>query len=147
MINLAEELVEAKCSYCRGFKFLRGGYQCPQCQGTGGTQTPFPPGGVGHKTVEDWLSGVFFHSMPPRYGAFPWMQRAIKMFSGKPVRLYGYRSGSEEAARQYVWSSLWVASESDAILHFYTTGIIRVESRQPGYPLSDPSDWVAIVDV
>lgn len=33
--SIADELLEGVCPYCRGRKYLRGGYECPQCKSTG----------------------------------------------------------------------------------------------------------------
>lgn len=56
--SIADALLEGKCSYCRGYKFLRGGYPCPQCKGTGMTGSRLSTG-RSFNTVKDAMDDIF----------------------------------------------------------------------------------------
>lgn len=84
--SIVKELIEGVCPYCKGYKFLRGGYECPKCKGTGtdGVVTSVPAGGVRHDTLSILLDTYW--SM-----TYSWCKEAIEMFGDVPVTIYRWK--------------------------------------------------------
>lgn len=95
---IADALVEGKCSYCRGYKFLRGGYECPQCKGTG-SDTPKFKHGTPFPNIAAYFNSNWQHTKAD------WMVEPIKRYNA-PVLVFPSDMNPEiDLAASYVVST------------------------------------------
>lgn len=155
MFNLAEELIEAKCSYCRGFKFLRGGYPCPQCKGTGGDPTSTFTTGRTFPTMED-LRDTVWGSYISAYGKAPdfWLDIIARHAGAGPVRYLrndGASTGrlpmeEHQKAYEIILASGGAQKTSHNLIDTFNDGVIHSNSPPPIPGAFRQSGWVMLIE-